>query len=385
MVKAKICFVVNPLAGLGGPLAYKGSDGEAGTRAYKRLGRLLAPSKAHRFLSELARLGYAGRLLVFTASGVMGESELEGYGFEYVVVYRPPRFPTTAEDTIKTVRECLRYSPQVIVFVGGDGTARDVCKALEVSRDPPPILGVPAGVKMYSGVFARTPEAAAHALVDYLEGRASACMAEVVDIDEDAFRRGRLSARLYAYAKTLCTAYTVTTTKQPTPMGEEEEENRRAIARYVIETYLSPDTPFILGPGTTTAAIAGMLGLPKTLLGVDVYHGAKPIALDVDEEKLYNIVKSYVSKGVKPLLIITPIGGQGFILGRGNQQISPRVLRLLGRDSIIIVATRSKMARLRKLYIDTGDPDLDRMLSGYVRVVVDYGEEQVVRVEALED
>ena len=381
MGRRRVCFVVNPIAGVGGPLALKGSDGEAGLRALERGARLVAPSRAVEFLREARRLGLQKHLEFLTASGVMGEDELRETGFEdYELVHRYSSFPTKPADTLRTVQGCVDNGAELVVFVGGDGTARDVLKGLELAHATnKPVLGVPGGVKMYSSVFAENPLAAAHVIQEWLSSP-SLCEAEILDIDEDAFRRGELRVKLYGYAKTPCSRFLVGSSKQPTPLTQDEEENKEAIARYIIEN-MEPCTLYILGPGTTTAKIAELLGVPKTMLGVDVYHDKKLIASDVDEETLYNIVKKHVQRGGKAKIVLSPIGGQGYILGRGNQQISPRVLGIVGTSNIIVIATRSKISRLRKLRVDTGDPALDSMLRGYIRVIVDYGEEYVMKVE----
>ena len=377
----KICFVVNPLAGIGGPLGLKGSDGEAGLEALRRGARLVAPSRAREFVAEARRIGVLDEVVVLTANGLMGEDELRSEGYQSpIIVYRYETFPTRAEDTKKTVTNCLREGAELIVFVGGDGTARDVLSALErAGSTDTPLLGVPGGVKMYSSVFAENPRAAAHVLREWLENP-STCEAEILDIDEEAFRRGKLRVRLYGYARTPCSRFLVGSSKQPSPGTPDEEENKEAIARYVVEN-MEHCTLYVLGPGSTTAKIAEVMKAPKTLLGVDVYHNGRLVADDVDEETLYNIVSDHVKRGGRVKIIVSPIGGQGYILGRGNQQISPRIIRLVGKENIIVIATRSKIARLRKLRVDTGDPELDKGLRGYIRVVVDYGEEYVMRVE----
>jgi predicted polyphosphate/ATP-dependent NAD kinase len=379
-LRRRICFIVNPLAGIGGPLALKGSDGDAALIALRKGAKLVAPSKALIFLRKVKELGLDKDLEFFTASGLMGEELLKEasiQGFQRVYTY--PVFPTSPKDTVNTVRNCVANNVDLIVFVGGDGTARDIVDALRsINREEIPILGVPGGVKMYSSVFAENPEAAANALLDWIRNP-STCDAEILDIDEDAFRRGELRVKLYGYAKTPCSRHIVGTSKQPSPSTIDEEENKEAIARYIAEN-MENCTLYIIGPGTTTKKIADILGLPKTVLGVDVYHDKKVIALDSDEETLYSIVRKHIEKGGKAKIIVTPIGGQGYILGRGNQQISPRIVKLVGPRNIIVVSTRSKLSRLRKLRVDTGDPELDRSLRGYVRVVIDYGEEYVMPV-----
>jgi predicted polyphosphate/ATP-dependent NAD kinase len=381
----RVCIVVNPLAGIGGPLALKGSDGEAALTALKRGARLVAPERARRFVKTLAKLVGTEKteLEVLTAGGLMGSNYIRETRMTYEIVYEPSSWPTSREDTISTVRKCLENSAEAIVFVGGDGTARDVYQALqETGFKDIPLLGVPGGVKMYSSVFARTPEAAAYILVDWAKGVARAeCYAEILDIDEEQYRKGLLLVKIYAVSRTFCHKMLIGVSKQPTQLTADEEENMRGIARYFIEEYYKPCTLYILGPGTTVKTIADQMGIDKTLLGVDVVHNKKLLAKDADEETLYNMVKRHREKGGEVRIVLTPIGGQGYILGRGNQQISPRVIREAGgRKAIIVVATRSKLSRLHSLYVDTGDPNLDKELEGYIRVIVDYREETVLRV-----
>ncbi len=380
MKRLRLCFVVNPLAGLGGPLGLKGSDLDPEELLRLSDGHLVAPERARRFARRLAER--LPDVQVYTADGLMGRDEAEEAGLKPLVVYTPSAWPTRREDTAKTVRRCLTRNVDVVVFVGGDGTARDVYRGLGGSKTP--ILGVPAGVKVYSSVFAVSPEAAADLLAAW-DG--SVCSTEIVDIDENMYRHGRLAIRLYAIARTPCGSLLVGSSKQPSPQSPEEEENRRAIARYLAEQLAgrSACTLLVLGPGTTVAAVAEELGLRgKTLLGVDVAHGGRILYRDVDEETLYRLVLEHRSRGGRVAIILTPIGGQGFILGRGNQQISPRVVRAAGgKEALIVVATRYKMEKLRwRLRVDTGDPVLDSELAGYIRVIVDYGEEAVVPVEA---
>ena len=381
----RLCFVVNPLAGIGGRLGFKGSDGEAGLEALRRGAPLVAPGRAVRFLRSLSRLPGAARLRLLTAGGLMGLDEAREAGFPGGVeaVYRPGGWPTTAADTVRAVSTCVERGAEMVVFVGGDGTARDVYRALvESGAAGTPMLGVPSGVKVYSSVFARSPEAAARILGDAIAGRAQPCSGEILDIDEEAYRRGRLTVRLYGVATTLCHPFMVGSSKQPSSETVSEEENRRAIARYFAERYYRRCTLYVMGPGTTVKSLYRELGVrPSNPLGVDVIHDNRLVAMDVDEETLYRLVTGHRRQGGRVAIVLTPIGGQGFLLGRGNQQISPRVVKAAGGpDAILVVATRSKMAGLRSLYVDTGDPELDRRLAGYRRVLVDYGEEIIVKV-----
>ncbi len=374
--EARVCFIVNPFAGLGGPLARKGTDDLAVEVALKRKMPLISVQRGLRFVEAVASLR-PSHLIFMTVKGVMGSGLLRRYGLSYEVIYEPAGWPTRAEDTRKAAKECLANDADIVVFVGGDGTARDVVSVVGTSK---PVLGVPSGVKVFSSVFAISPEAAARALLEWVRSR-TWCLGEVVDVDEEAYRQGKLSIKLYAEAFTPCSPLMVGSSKQPTPISPDEKSNMEAIAEYVVES-MEPCTLYILGPGSTVASIAEKLGVKKTLLGVDVVHNGRLIASDVDEETLYRIVEEHVKRGGRVKIVVSPIGGQGFILGRGNQQISPRVLRLAGgKDALLIVATLSKMSRLKALRVDTGDPQLDRELKGYVRVVVDYGEEVVTRIE----
>lgn len=373
--RRRICFVVNPLAGIGGPMGYKGSDG-VGERLLAAGAPLVAPSRARRFVLRLSELPEAKRTILLTASGLMGEEYLRGTGIDYEVVYRVEHWPSRAQDTRATVRECVDKGTELVVFVGGDGTARDVV----AEAGDTPILGVPGGVKMYSSVFAETPEAAAEAVASFIRGESAICEGELLDIDEEAFRNDRLSVRLHGTARTLCTRGMVGSTKQPSPDTLGEEENREAIARYIVEN-MEECTLYILGPGTTVKAIEKLLGVKGSILGVDVIHNKKLVARDVDERTLYQIVSRHVEHGGRVKIVVTPIGGQGFVLGRGNQQISPRVLRAAGgKESLVIVATRTKLLKTPMLRLDTGDPCLDRELAGYIRVVTDYNEEVVTKL-----
>lgn len=386
----RICLVVNPIAGIGGPLALKGSDGEIGLQALRQGAMLVAPERAKRFVKTLTRLlqEHGARLEILTAGSLMGLNYMAEYAgagktVEYRVVYEPPSWPTTREDTVNTVKKCVEGMAEAIVFIGGDGTARDVHQALrETGLEDIPVLGVPSGVKMYSSIFARSPEAAAQVLIDWLEGYSTTgCHAEILDIDEEQYRMNLLRVKLYAIAKTFCHRMLVDSSKQPTLLTADEEENMVGVARYFLEEHYKPCTLYILGPGTTVKTIADLMGVDKTLLGVDVVHNKKLLARDVNEETLYNLVKNHRMKGGGVRIVLSPIGGQGYILGRGNQQISPRVIRLAGgREALIIVATRSKITRLQSLYVDTGDPELDRELEGYTRVIVDYREETILKI-----
>jgi predicted polyphosphate/ATP-dependent NAD kinase len=365
-------FIVNPLAGIGGRLGFKGSDGAYAIRALAMGALLVSPGRARSFLEALP-VG----VRIVTPPGLMGFDNVKGTRHEpYTTVINcvPPRvWPTTAFDTRRCSKAMVDHGVRLMVFVGGDGTARDVLDSVD---ERIPALGVPAGVKVYSSVFAVNPRAAALVTVRFLEGRVGVARREVLDVDEDEFRGGRLKVKLYGYLLVPVDELIVEGGKTAFTAGEDEE--LEAIAGYVVEI-MEPDTLYILGPGRTVEWIARKLGVEKTPLGVDAVYNGRLVGRDLDERGLLELLERYP----KAKIIVSPIGGQGFILGRGNQQISPQVIRRLGPRNIIVVATRSKLQTFKTLKVDTGDEELDRALSGYIRVIVGYNREVVKPVEAI--
>jgi predicted polyphosphate/ATP-dependent NAD kinase len=281
---------------------------------------------------------------------------------------------TTREDTIEAARTMAEMGVDLIMFAGGDGTARDLVEAVDGDI---PALGIPAGVKIHSGVFAINPVDAGELAALYLEGGPVKLRElEVMDIDEEAFRDDRLSARLYGYLKVPYVEAMVQNTKSGSTTTD--GFSLEGIAADIVEE-MEDDVIYVLGPGTTVRPIAERLGLSKTLLGVDVVLNGEIIASDANEEKLLELID-----GKEARVIVTVIGGQGFVFGRGNQQISPQVIRAVGVENITIIATPGKLAALqgRPLLVDTGDPELDELLSGYAKVVTEYGRRVVYRVKA---
>lgn len=304
----------------------------------------------------------------------MGEDEAKECRFNPRVIGSVEKGNTKSADTKNAARDMCRLGVDLILFVGGDGTARDIYEAIDGKIS---VLGVPSGVKIHSAVFATNPETAGALTVKYLLATIPTHEAEVMDVDEKAFREGRLSARLYGYLKVPYEPRLVQHTKLASEVTENEEEYRNAIAKYAVEE-MRDDLYYVLGPGTTIKAIADKLKINKTLLGVDLINKGRIIAKDVNERQL---LKSIRGKKVK--IIVTPIGGQGYIFGRGNQQISSEVIREVGRDNIIVVSTINKLHSLdaRPLLVDTGDERTDEMLTGYIRVITGYREEMIYKVE----
>jgi predicted polyphosphate/ATP-dependent NAD kinase len=363
-------FIVNPISGMGGAVGLKGTDGrEVLERAIILGAKPISPARAESFLSELAPMKERLRLIVGT--GKMGENEARNCGFTFTVLGKQ-RKRTTAEDTIEVAKKIADVGVNLLVFCGGDGTARDVLNAVDTKL---PVLGVPTGVKMHSAVFAVGPQAAARIATEFLWQKLPLREAEVMDVDEEAFRENRLSAKLHGYMLIPYEPSFIQGAKMANPMTESELRNQAAIAIYIIEEMKS-DLIYIVGPGTTTRTIADLLDEKKTLLGVDLFCNKKLIAKDVNEKQILKKIKRKNAQ-----IIITPIGGQGFIFGRGNLQISPAVIQQVGRQNIVVIATEGKIKKLKKLRVDTGDPNFDHKLRGEIKVITDYKKELVVYVE----
>ena len=364
-------FIVNPVAGMGGAVGLKGTDGEAILDKAISLGaKPVAPARAESFLSELSAFKKGLQLVV--GAGAMGETEAKSCGFTCRVIGEKKE-KTSAEDTKAIAKRIAECGVNLLVFCGGDGTARDILKAVNASL---PVLGVPTGVKMHSAVFAVSPQAAARVTQRFLANDLPLREAEVMDVDETAFREGRVSAELYGYVLIPYEPHLIQENKMASPMTESELRNQAAIAIYIIEN-MKPNLIYILGPGTTTRTIGDLLDAKKTLLGVDLFCDKKMVAHDVNEKQIIEQIQGKAAQ-----IIVTPIGGQGFIFGRGNQQISPEVIRRVGLDNIVVVATEGKLRSLRSLRVDTGDPNLDDALRAHkIKVVVEYKIEHMMRVE----
>jgi predicted polyphosphate/ATP-dependent NAD kinase len=375
MSSFRLGVVVNPWAGIGGATALKGSDGLAvRAEALARGAEPRAPGRMTRTLAGLASEG----LTVLTWGGAMGEDAAVAAGLASTVL-GAAEGESTGADTQRAVRALVEAGIDLLLFAGGDGTARDVASALEDHGDPPLVLGVPAGVKMHSGVFAVTPEGAAEVITGLRSGALiTRCEGEVRDIDEAAFREGVVKTRFYGALAVPGAPRWVQATKIS---GREQEPLvlEEIAADIAARMDRSGDTLWVLGPGGTTAAIAAHLGAEKTLLGVDVFQHGACIAEDVTGEALLALCE-----GKAVALVVTAISGQGHIFGRGNQQLSPAFLRRLAPDQWHIVATRSKLLTLegRPLQVDTGDPALDRALSGYRPVITGFEDEVVYAVGA---
>lgn len=367
----KLGVIVNPIAGMGGRVGLKGTDGKDTLRRARSLGaEPVAPDRAIEAIKEL--IGIKEELDLLTCPAEMGEEEAIVCGFSPEVIGSSRGEGSTAEDTKRAAVNMLDRGVDLLLFAGGDGTARDIYQAVgtEVTA-----LGIPAGVKIHSAVFARNPQRAGRLASSYLKGKIrKEREVEVMDIDEEAFRRGQVSARLFGYLKVPFDKRHIQGLKTGTP--ESEEYIKDAIAAEIIEG-MSDRYRYIIGPGTTPKPILQKLGLDYSLLGVDVVYKKELIGKDLNEKQLLDTIKGNPAR-----LIITPIGGQGYLFGRGNQQISPQVIKEVDRDNILVIATPNKIGSLNEqpLLVDTGDQAVNDMLSGYIKVITGYNRKIMYKV-----
>ncbi len=364
----RIGLIVNPVAGMGGSVGLKGTDGAMRDRAIELGAKPVAPARTREFLSHLR---HRDGITLLIAPAAMGDDYLEGIDVEATTI-GSANSKTSGADTKRLAAEMLRAGIDLLAFVGGDGTARDIHDSIDLKL---PVVGVPSGVKVYSSVFALNPRAAAAMVDAFIEG-AEVSEEEVLDIDEQAFRRGILDARLYGYLLVPNAAQFLQGGKEASGSGGSIAANKQEIAEYMAE-HIDRDTLYLLGPGTTVRAIADELGVGKTLLGVDAVFNNRLTGTDLNERGVLELLDQYP----KSKLIVTPLGGNGFIFGRGNRQFTPEVIARVGRENIIVVATRDKIDKLECLRVDTDDYGLDRELSGYMDVITGYKYSKLVRVE----
>ncbi|MFW9788935.1 MAG: ATP-NAD kinase family protein [Candidatus Thorarchaeota archaeon] len=376
-----IGLLVNPIAGMGGRVGLKGTDGVV-EEAIKRGATPVAPGRALEFLTALESVILSSRLKddlrIITCPGKMGEDVAQEAGLKHEVVEIDIENSTDAEDTKDCVLALYEADVRLLIFVGGDGTARDILDAVNAYElEGFLILGVPSGVKMYSGIFVVNPADAAEVVKLVYEDTAQTAEFEIMDADEKSIRKDTFIINLYGYLTGPSVPARFQGAKQASPETLDEHEAQEAIARYVVEE-MDKEGIYILGPGTTVKTITDLLKVKKTTLGVDVYKQGK-VHNDVNEEKILELVDDFG----KAWIIVSPIGHQGMLFGRGNQQISPRIIERIGREHIIVISTPTKLKGISEeiLRVDTGDSEVDNMLRGYIRVVTDYNELRMIKIE----
>ncbi|MDR0596587.1 MAG: ATP-NAD kinase family protein [Clostridiales Family XIII bacterium] len=371
----KIGLIVNPVAGIGGKVGLKGSDGIDTQRRARELGAVpesdrkaeLALRKLHESLED------ADSAEIYTWPGAMGGDIAKGFPFRTHVIGELGEGGTTASDTMDAAVALKAVGVDLILFAGGDGTARNI---LDAVGDGVPVLGIPAGCKIHSAVYAVNPRSAGELVASFVEGRVRDTReSEVMDIDEELFREDRVDAKLYGYLRVPNAGQKVQNLKSG--RGYSESGSIEFLSRCVADS-LEDDTLYIVGGGSTTKRIMGAVGLPDTLLGIDLFRNRKIVKNDAAERDILGALGEYP----KAKIIVTVIGGQGYLFGRGNQQISAEVIKRVGRDNIIIAASKDKMNSLfgQPLYVDTGDDEVNASLTGYHKILVGYDDYVVFKV-----
>ncbi|MFV9676805.1 MAG: ATP-NAD kinase family protein [Methanosarcinales archaeon] len=352
----KIGFLINPIAGMGGSVGLKGTDGLV-NEAVNRGAQPIALARAKKSMQERDI-----DATILTCAGEMGEAAVLNQNYEVVYSYDGR---STNEDTKNACTLFLEQGVELLLFCGGDGTARDVYSVVGKAI---PILGIPAGVKMHSAVFAISPKSATKLVELFVAGDTELRDAEIMDTDEDAYRRNELRMTVFGYARM---PYEPVLVQQGKSLFQSvsEERAKEEIAKFASE-FMIPEELYILGAGTTTHKIAELLGLgeEKTLLGVDAVKNGKLVGKDLNEQELLQLLEHEP----RARLLVSPIGAQGFVFGRGNQQLSAEVIEKVGVENVIALATPQKLQETPVLMVDTGSEELDKQFSGYMSVVCGY-------------
>ena len=361
-------LIVNPFAGIGGSVGLKGSDGPEIVKEALSRGALCKSSDRTRLALDVLT-SLRDQIKIITCPQSMGENLVADMGFDYQVLDNIAIEETTAEDTCKAAKLLLDEKVDIILFAGGDGTARDICS---VVADNIPVLGIPARVKIHSAVYAVTPKAAGEVIAQLASGKLIDVKPhDVRDIDEEAFRNNIVRAKLYGEMRVPQAGQFVQSVKQG---GIEVEELvLQDIAADIVQD-MEDDVLYLIGSGKTTLAIMDELNLENTLLGIDAVLDHQLLKNDVSEADILAYLEEYSCKAV-----ISIIGGQGHIIGRGNQQLSAQVLRRLGKENIKVISTKAKITALagRPLIVDSGDNDLDESFSGTIEVTTGF-QDQII-------
>ncbi|MHA1111257.1 MAG: ATP-NAD kinase family protein [Promethearchaeota archaeon] len=374
----KIGFLINPISGMGGAVGLKGTDGEHILKRAIKLGaKPKIQDRAKIFLDTLNQSSFNFTLI--TPPGIMGENACVDTNTPHTLIaqhhysHELHLYSTDKVDTQRSISSMMDHGVDLIVFLGGDGTARDI---LEIIQQKIPCLGIPGGVKVYSSIFAASPSHGAQLVAEFLKGNAPLIELEVLDINEQAFRENKIDVEIYGFMRVPNIPMLIQGMKQTTPFTDDERENQEAIARTIVEE-MNPNVYYLFGPGTTVRSIFDELNLEKTLLGFDFVRNNQVIARDVNEEQILKKVNNELV-----ILVITPIGRQGFVFGRGNLQITARVLQKIKKENIRIICSRSKLATLPEgcIRTDIRDPEMDEALKGYYRVLIDYNEYKMVKM-----
>ena len=370
----KLGLVINPIAGMGGKTGLKGSDGSNTLKKALSLGA--KKESAIRAEQALLPLKFMiNKFSLITCSAEMGENSCKKIGLTTDYIIDINKKITTGIDTIKAVKIMARKQVSLILFAGGDGTACDIFYALQ---DKIPILGIPAGVKMHSSVFGTSPNAVGSLVSRIISNHSDTfptSTAEIMDLDEDMRRYDQIRTKLIGYATIPSDKFLVQNPKSYVQLNDEDSIN--GISEY-LENKLDKEATYIVGPGRTTQNFLNRIGVFGTLLGVDVLKDRKLIGRDVNSRELDILTRNgllYIISGI--------IGGQGFLFGRGNQQITAEIIQRVKKEDIFIIASTKKIYELPRqcILIDTGDQKLDNELAGYVKVQTDRNRSFIIKLE----
>ena len=391
----RIGIVVNPDAGLGGKLGFKGSDGRAaearaagaedraGPRMLQCLTHLqtLTASSLNRNQTSLTFVAWQGRM---GSTWVPEIQSAQTVGTEWVG--QTPD-STSAEDTSNLVNALLDAKVDALLYAGGDGTTRDIVKALEhrgEAAQATPLIGVPGGVKMHSGCFATTPKAAAEVVLSFALGDLRTAITEVMDLDEVVYQEGVWKVRMYGEAWTPSSPRFMQGAKEQVERVS-EDDSIEGLANHIASLLQDEDDLMVVwGSGGTLRRMGEHLNQSLTLLGIDIQHG-ESLHTDLNETELIRIIGGHVDNDGQQrplLLLLSPMGGQGFLIGRGNLQLSPSVLRLVGHTNLLGVATPSKLIGLEAVRIDTGDESLDDEFQAkrFIKILQGFRTTRLIRV-----
>jgi predicted polyphosphate/ATP-dependent NAD kinase len=362
----RLGLIVNPIAGMGGRVGLKGTDTSEILEKARSLGaQPLCLERTKECFLECQ--GSLDDVEILTCSGEMGAAVMADLGIDHKVVYETESEEETSSEDTRKATEVLKDKMDLLVFSGGDGTARDVAEALGQEI---PIIGIPAGVKMHSSVFGTNPINAGKIILSFLNGDVEIGEGEVMDIDEDAYRENMLDVKLYAVVKIPYAQDLIQGSKQVFHQGSQKallDEIGDYFKEIVAE---KSDTLFFLGAGSTVGAVKRWLGMDGTLLGIDAFFKGEQVGTDLNEQGILALMDS--SDADSHAICVSPIGAQGFVLGRGSQQFSPEVLRRVGLDNVYIVATPDKVESMDALRVDTGDRTMDAAMEGFRRVITGF-------------
>ncbi len=373
----KIGFLINPIAGMGGRVGLKGTD-EVYKKAKKLGAKEIAEKKAEETIKEFTEnYDIDKKIEWYTCKGSMGYNILKKYNFKNIeILYEPNKKTTSPEDSKNACKNFLEKDVDLILFCGGDGTTRDI---YNVVKDKIPLLGIPSGVKMHSGVFGINTRASAKMLYEFICGRLTIGEAEIMDLDEKKYRKGEWNVKLFGITKGIVEPTYVQVGKASFQSVSDNTIKDELTEHIEDELKENKEYLYLFGSGGTIEYISKKLGIENTLLGIDAIYKNENIGTDLNEKEILNLIKKYP----KIKVILSPIGAQGFILGRGNLQLSPEVIKKIDIDNIIVVSTPSKLKSTPVLRVDTGDKELDKKFSDheFIMVVIGYRLSRVVRIQ----